>query len=315
MSEIENNHIRRRTKSVTRAEDIKKIAARLRRSQPDRPCHKPRDSLFSWSSDFNDYSGFFNWGFLLLFMGGVRLLLENLLKYGILVDPEQWLVVLTGRQEGGPEHPSIILICYTIVPVVICLLIEKALAKEAMPARTGLIAHVLNLTVLVLIPIVIIHIYSSGFSLVGATSVCFLYCILFLKLWSYVQVNLWCRKEISIISSKIHLRRQSLSTSKISSMVKHEEIQEEEELHLVQYPNNLSLKDLYYFILAPTLCYELNFPRTERVRKRFLLKRLFEVLILVQVMMSLFQQWIIPSVKNSLIPFSGIFIGFLELKL
>uniref|UniRef100_A0A1B6CHE7 diacylglycerol O-acyltransferase n=1 Tax=Clastoptera arizonana TaxID=38151 RepID=A0A1B6CHE7_9HEMI len=129
MSEIENNHIRRRTKSVTRAEDIKKIAARLRRSQPDRPCHKPRDSLFSWSSDFNDYSGFFNWGFLLLFMGGVRLLLENLLKYGILVDPEQWLVVLTGRQEGGPEHPSIILICYTIVPVVICLLIEKALAK------------------------------------------------------------------------------------------------------------------------------------------------------------------------------------------
>lgn len=37
---------------------------------------------------------------------------------------------------------------------------------------------------------------------------------------------------------------------------------------LVQYPDNLNLRDLYYYILAPTLCYELNFPRTQRIRKR-----------------------------------------------
>lgn len=39
--------------------------------------------------------------------------------------------------------------------------------------------------------------------------------------------------------------------------------------HLVQYPDNLNLVDLYYYILAPTLCYELNFPRTQRIRKRY----------------------------------------------
>jgi len=38
---------------------------------------------------------------------------------------------------------------------------------------------------------------------------------------------------------------------------------------LVQYPDNLNLGDLYYYILAPTLCYELNFPRTQRIRKRW----------------------------------------------
>lgn len=40
MSEVEgnhHNHVRRRAKSVTRAEDIKKVAAQLRRSQPDKP--------------------------------------------------------------------------------------------------------------------------------------------------------------------------------------------------------------------------------------------------------------------------------------
>ena len=38
-------------------------------------------------------------------------------------------------------------------------------------------------------------------------------------------------------------------------------------LSLVQYPGNLGLRDLYYFWLAPTLCYELNFPKMQRIRK------------------------------------------------
>lgn len=57
--------------------------------------------------------------------------------------------------------------------------------------------------------------------------------------------------------------------------------------------------------MAPTLCYELNFPRTERIRKRFLLRRIIELLFGIQLVLALFQQWIIPSVKNSLMPFSN----------
>lgn len=35
--------------------------------------------------------------------------------------------------------------------------------------------------------------------------------------------------------------------------------------------------DMYYFVFAPTLCYQLNFPRSPRIRKSFLLRRLFEM--------------------------------------
>lgn len=35
--------------------------------------------------------------------------------------------------------------------------------------------------------------------------------------------------------------------------------------------------DIYYFVFAPTLCYELNFPRSESIRMGFLLRRLFEM--------------------------------------
>ncbi|XP_021917601.1 diacylglycerol O-acyltransferase 1 [Zootermopsis nevadensis] len=299
----------RRTKSVSRAEDLQKEEARIRRKQPDKPCHKPRDSLFSWSSGFDNFTGLVNWGFLLLTMGGIRLLLENFIKYGIRVDPEQWLIVLTGRHEGGADHPSVILLMYSVVPVVLCLLIEKGLSVEIISYTPGMMAHVVNLLVLVMIPMVVIHVKSSGFSLIGATSVCMIYSILFLKLWSYIQVNLWCRnRRLSV--SKSHLRRQSLSfhhknasDDAANGSVDHEE--KNAETSLVHYPDNLNLKDIFYYILAPTLCYELNFPRTNRIRKRFLVKRMVEVVVGFQVMMCLFQQWIIPSVKNSLIPFSN----------
>lgn len=74
---------------------------------------------------------------------------------------------------------------------------------------------------------------------------------------------------------------------------------------LVKYPDNLTFKDLLYFLCAPTLCYELNFPRTTRIRKRFLLKRILEVVIGTNVVFGLFQQWMIPAVRNALIPFSN----------
>jgi hypothetical protein len=77
---------------------------------------------------------------------------------------------------------------------------------------------------------------------------------------------------------------------------------------LVQYPDNLTLKDIYYFWLAPTLCYELNFPRSGRIRKMFLLRRALEVVVGTNIALALAQQWIIPSVVNSLIPFSVLFL-------
>jgi len=293
----------RRTKSVTRAEEIVHQEAKVRKSQPDKPCHRPRDSLFSWSSNFANFTGFINWGFLLLSMGGIRLLLENLIKYGIRVDPEQWLIVLTGCQEGGPEHPSLYLAIYSVVPVALCLLLERALAEDIIQPKIGVTAHIVNLALLVMLPMVAIHIKATGFSLMGATMVCFLYSVLFLKMWSYIQVNAWCRAARNT-NNKVTMRRQSMSFSQLSNGHTQQE-SDYDDLHLVQYPHNLTVKDMAFFIFAPTLCYELNFPRTDRVRKRFLLKRVIEVVVLVQLSMCLFQQWIIPSVKNSLIPFSN----------
>lgn len=320
--ESEEKKIRyRRTQSVTRAEEITTKETKQRKSQPDKPCHHPRDSLFSWSSGFGNFTGLVNWGFLLLTMGGFRLVLENLIKYGIRVDPVQWFVVLTGKGEGE-GYPSMILVLYAVVPIVICLVVEKGLANDILMETAGVVVHVINIVVLVLIPMVVIHVKGHTFSLVGAMTVCFLYCILFLKLWSYVQVNLWCRAKLKQRGHRAK-RRQSVSIAAIQNEREHNgtngtngtatngslpnnlDSKDKSIPDLVLYPNNLHLRDLFYFLLAPTLCYELNFPRTSRIRKRFLIKRLLEVVIGWHIVMGLFQQWMIPSVRNSLIPFSN----------
>jgi len=170
---------------------------------------------------------------------------------------------------------------------------------------------VVNLLLLLLTPIAVLHTWSAEvFSLLGATSVCFAYSIMFLKMWSYVQVNGWCREYH-------HLRKRRVSGEGGGKRGKSpkgqntifgrgdpwdpQEIDKDE----VTYPDNLTVKDLAYFVAAPTLCYELNFPRTTRIRKRFLLRRLLELIFGFQLALALIQQWVIPSVKNSLMPFSN----------
>jgi diacylglycerol O-acyltransferase 1 len=56
-------------------------------------------------------------------------------------------------------------------------------------------------------------------------------------------------------------------------------------------------------MMAPTFCYEANFPRTPKIRKSFVLRRLVELAFLVTLQFILIQQWIIPILQNSQIPF------------
>lgn len=57
--------------------------------------------------------------------------------------------------------------CFTdsIVPIVICLMVEKGLASEVIMESAGMVVHVVNILVLVLIPMVVIHVKGQAFSL------------------------------------------------------------------------------------------------------------------------------------------------------
>ena len=131
-------------------------------------------------------------------------------------------------------------------------------------------------TLLSLPPVV----FSSGdCNPVGASICCFVYSIISLKLVSYHMVNYWCRQNPQRNRTR-HNSFDDKSNGKVANGHTNGHANGDIAHYspvLVTYPNNLTIGDLAYFIAAPTLCYELNFPRTDRIRKRFLLRRVFEI--------------------------------------
>nr|XP_035961788.1 diacylglycerol O-acyltransferase 1 isoform X3 [Halichoerus grypus] len=202
----------------------------------DLRCHHLQDSLFSSDSGFSNYRGILNWCVVMLILSNARLFLENLIKYGILVDPIQ---VVSLFLKDPYSWPALCLVIVANVFAVAAFQVEKRLAV----------------------------------------------------LVSYRDVNLWCRER----RAKAKAKAKAASASKKANGGAAQ--------HTVSYPHNLTYRDLYYFLLAPTLCYELNFPRSPRIRKRFLLRRLLEMLFLTQLQVGLIQQWMVPTIQNSMKPF------------
>ncbi|KTG47131.1 hypothetical protein cypCar_00030262 [Cyprinus carpio] len=206
-------------------------------------CHKLQESLLSSNSGYSNYRGVLNWCVVMLVLSNARLVLENLIKPGF---PHEIHYLLQGSISEG----------------------------------TGTFLHCINLAALLFVPAGTVLILTS-ITPVGGVLALSVFTILFLKLYSYRDVNKWCR-EIR------HAKARTLSRSHSCPSV-HKANGTTGYTHVI-YPANLTHRDIYYFIFVPTLCYELNFPRSPRIRKRFLLRRLLEMVFLMQLILGLIQQ-------------------------
>lgn len=323
-----------------------------------------RDSLLTTSSGYTNYRGILNLVIILLVLSNARAALENIIKYGILVDPISWFVFLA---EGSKHWPALVIILIQGAHVIISLLTEKLLAyyhKQSLLLRAKgdngrqtnvthfLIANlctVTNLLVCISLPPIIIYNYDTH--PISTSASLMLVSIVFLKLVSYHMMNFWCRDlqrsdSIQSRTTKLfismyvppsiefrHLKDESkqqvLGTkgedgdqTNVQSSVKRRKItststntgatttnspaKETRDVALKvlsEYPNNINMADIWSYMSFPTLCYEIQYARTARIRKRFLIKRIVELLMLSQLDLALIQQWIVPTVSNSVLPF------------
>ncbi|KAG5264992.1 hypothetical protein AALO_G00260270 [Alosa alosa] len=253
-------------------------------------CHTHQESLLSSESGYSNYRGILNWCVVMLVLSNARLFLENLIKYGILVDPIQ---VVSLFLKDPYSWPAACLIIASNVSIVAALYTERRLAVGTISEGTGTFLHIINLSAILIFPPATV-LYLTSMTPVGGVFSLAVYTILFLKLYSYKDVNKWSR-EIRHAKARTLSRSHSCpSVHKANGVAAHAQ---------VTYPGNLTHRDLYYFIFAPTLCYELNFPRSPRIRVRFLLRRLFEMLFFIQLLVGLIQQWMVPTIQNSMKPF------------
>lgn len=240
--------------------------------QKYRPCHREQESFFSTSSGFTNYRGLLNDCILCLVFSNSQSVISNLQKYGLLIDPSLWLVGVLQLF----SYSAMILISMLMVFSLLPLCIEKAAVKGLLTSRSVLLCYTITILTLILFPVFITFMYRPG--AVGAFITMMTYTIVWMKILSYCQVNHWCRT----------IGQQVL---------------EEGNEKKVYYPDNINFKDLMYFMFAPTLCYELNYPRIQKIRKMFLFRRTIESVFLFYVLIALTQQWLVPTIFSSVEPF------------
>ncbi|KAM8799444.1 diacylglycerol O-acyltransferase 1-like [Eudromia elegans] len=270
---------------------------------PDRlSCHSPCESLLSCGSGFNNFQGIFNWSVVLLVLTHIHMSLENFIKYGLLFDPIKIISVFI---KDPYKWPAIYLIAASVLLALPAVFIEKYLKKVRGSGFLGLALQTLNLLLLVSFPAVMVY-RMKAITPAGGLLTMFVYLVITLKLFSYYQVNRWHR-EANPRSLRGNARMQGQkmqppSTPATDYSSHHSRRSERGQSKQVVYPMNLKVKDLYYFLLAPTLCYQLNFPRLKHCRHGYIIKRLLEMVFLFHLMLGLIQQWIVPNIHKSMKP-------------
>ncbi|KAG5297794.1 diacylglycerol acyltransferase DGAT2 [Histoplasma ohiense] len=257
---------------------------------------RPRVSCLSRDSETSpSFMGFRNLMALVLIVMNLRLIVENFMKYGVLIcirchDYRKQDVVLGA-------------ILFALVPchLFVAYIIERAAAhqvkgaigrikrkeseeentQEQLAFRSAWIyvalAHTLNACLCLLVTSYAVYYYVNH---PGIGTLCEVHVIVvWLKICSYAFTNR-------------DLRHAALHPSSTSPLP--------EIYHSLPYPRNITIKNLTYFWLAPTLVYQPVYPRIDRIRWSFVAKRVMEVVGLSVFIWLTSAQYAAPVLRNSL---------------
>ena len=68
------------------------------------------------------------------------------------------------------------------------------------------------------------------------------------------------------------------------------------------YPQNITLINISFFMIIPTLCYQLNYPRTTRIRWNHALWIVIRLILVGMLIVFSIEQYIKPTLETSLVP-------------
>mmetsp|Transcript_69190 Transcript_69190/g.144514 ORF Transcript_69190/g.144514 Transcript_69190/m.144514 type:complete len:619 (-) Transcript_69190:873-2729(-) len=214
----------------------------------------------------------------------LRLIYESIRKHGVLLDTFR-VMAHTALKPGNFQCT----VCFFGMPIlaILAMFIEVLASKGKLGSWFASTLHVILCTICLTIPTLVVH-YTQATPLVGATLL-LAATTLFLKLVSFAHVNWALRRQWKAMEEG----KKDDSKSSVISEVGTDWI----------YPRNLTIKYTCLFLAFPTLVYQTSYPRTERIRKKWLAKRIGELLVCLLLMSIITEQFVVPTLKHSQLPF------------
>ncbi|EFJ04704.1 hypothetical protein SELMODRAFT_138381 [Selaginella moellendorffii] len=251
--------------------------------RPSLPAHRrSKESPLSSDAIFTQsHAGLFNLCIVVLVAVNSRLIIENLMKYGLLIQAE---VLFSSK--SLKDWPLLMCGLSLLIFPLAAYVIEKIKARR--PATAVAPLHLINLAAALLYPIYVIEMFQSD--LLSGLVLMLIAVTGWLKLVSYAHTNADIR-AVKKDGGKIELPAEAPA---------------------IDYPDNISLKNIAYFMAAPTLCYQLSYPRSPRIRTGWVLRQLGKWIVFNGFMGFIIGQYMNPIIRNSTHPLKGNYLYAIE---
>ena len=230
------------------AGDLDQRDARSKKAYPpSKPMHRSaQPSYLSAEAKAPNFRGLLNLGVVLLVVSNFRLLLDAIHQHGFVLHAllEESHAIVDFLESANPraDFPTIYGFCLLAVFCLLALAIEWLLSRKKVNETLGMTMHQLNTHSSLIVPSVLV--WTAVDNPLAGGALLFVTLITWMKLVSYMRANEDYRLSSSTAESGL-------------SLVQNLDINEEN----LQYPQNVTLSNLLYFWCAPTLTYQLAFPK------------------------------------------------------
>ncbi|EGR28876.1 hypothetical protein IMG5_167290 [Ichthyophthirius multifiliis] len=257
------------------------------------PAKAERTSLLSSESPVQNYKGFLNVAAICLLVNNIRYMIDNLRIYGLQIHN------IWNHPLSYVNYKFCIQFCIQICFVFLAFFIQKLNFKGYANSKLTVIFNVINLTIQLLTPI--ISKIFTDITFLSNIMIITLSVIIWLKLISYAHVMRSIRSIIKRI--EMYEKDEKAKKQPLSEFISETETSADN-LYILhkcyENPSQLvKIYDLFYFLAAPTLCFQLIYPRTQKIRKLWLLKRISELILVIMFQTVLWIQYLDPLLTET----------------